>query len=78
MSEADILISYLSNRIADLETKLNLTEIEIRNGLKEIDILSAQEFRDNIKEILTRKEDIKKELVICKDILGYIENNIIK
>ena len=78
MSEADILISYLSNRIADLETKLNLIEIEIRNGLKEIDILSAQEFRDNIKEILTRKEDIKKELVICKDILGYIENNIIK
>lgn len=78
MSEADILISYLNNRIADLETKLNLTEMEIRNGLKEIDILSAQEFRDNIKEILTRKEDIKKELVICKDILGYIENNIIK
>ena len=78
MSEADILISYLSNRIADLETKLNLTEIEIRNGLKEIDILSAQDFRDNIKEILTRKEDIKKELVICKDILAYIENNIIK
>lgn len=78
MSEADILISYLNNRIADLEAKLNLTEMEIRNGLKEIDILSAQEFRDNIKEILTRKEDIKKELVICKDILGYIENNIIK
>ena len=78
MSEADILISYLNNRIADLEAKLNLTEMEIRNGLKEIDVLSAQEFRDNIKEILTRKEDIKKELVICKDILGYIENNIIK